>query len=352
MSLATAILATLVFAPSPETPAEDAWFWNAPVRCPTSGDVRAEVERHVGEPLSELPLDTWSVVGTVTYDPDDGFAAAIVIETPDGRHDRLLTDPTHCSTLSNSAALLIALALSPDEDERLEPEAPPPLAPQQPSKPAEPEPTPEPDREAQPPEPPAQPAEPAPVAEPDDPPDPAEPLTFAIALAPGFDWGTLRGVTPIGRLALGWQPRRLRVGAAAQFGGTPAFPLPPLDIRPRLWQWSLAVEAGPVPSLGRFEFPLMVGVEAGQLVLTPRVLVPDASQVPWAALLLTPGVAWVPRPWLALTTRVGTTVAFVDQSFTIPGFDPILVTSRLGVRVSMGIEFRVPLVMKTGGGGN
>lgn len=346
------MLATLVFAPPPETPAREAWFWNAPIHCPTSEDVRAQVEGHVGSPLSELAIGSWSVVGTVTYDADDGFAAAIVIETPDGRHDRILTDPTDCSTLSESAALLIALALSPEGDEPLEPEAPPPLRPQQPTKPAreedtktEPEPEPEPD------------PEPAPTeagleVEPEVAPPPPAPLTFAIALAPGFDWGTLRGVTPTSRLALAWQPKRLRVGVAAQFGGSPAFALPPLTVRLRLWQWSLAAEAGPVPSLGRFEFPLMLGVEAGQLLLTPRALLPDGSQVAWAALLLTPGVAWVPRSWFALTARVGTTVAFVDQSFTIPGFDPILVTSRLGVRASIGIEFRVPLVMKTGGGGN
>lgn len=348
MSLATAITATLVFfAPPTQNPARDPWFWNAPAHCPTSDEVRAEVERLLESAVTELPLDAWSVVGTVTHDAEAGFAAAIVIETPDGRHDRLLTDPDDCTTLSNSAALLIAFALSPEEGEPREPEPPLPLAPRQPTKPRldpEPEPKPKPEPEPT--------IEPAIDAEPDDPPAPAEPLTFAIALAPGFDWGTLRGVSPTSRLALAWQPRRLRISAAAQFSGTPAFSLPPLEIRLRLWQWSLAAEAGPVPSLRRFEFPLMLGVEAGQLLLTPRALLPDGSQVAWAALLLTPGVSWVPRSWIALSARVGTTVAFVEQNFTVPGFDPILVTSRLGVRVSLGIEFRMPLVMKTGGGGN
>ncbi|MCR9161055.1 MAG: hypothetical protein ACE37F_11510 [Nannocystaceae bacterium] len=343
MSLATAFLATLLFAPPPETPDPDPWFWNAPAHCPASEDVRAEVERHLGSAITELPLQSWAVVGTVTYDAEAGFAAAIVIETPDGRHDRLLRDPADCGTLSESAALLIALALGPGGTDALEPEPQPPLTPQRPTTPA-PAPTPPP------PQPEQLPAAPALDAIPEEPPPP--PLTFAIGLTPGFDYGTLRGVSPTGRLALAWQPKRLRVGVAARFGGTPAFSLPPLEVRPRLWLWTLATEAGPVPSLGRFEFPLMLGIEAGQIVLTPRALLPDASQLGWAALLLTPGVSWVPRPWLAVTARLGTTVALVGRSFTIPGFDPLLVTSRLGVRASMGLEFRVPLAMKTAAAGN
>jgi hypothetical protein len=353
MSLATALLATLLAAPPNGAATQNAWFWNAPRQCPASDEVRTEVERHLESTMDALPLESWSVVGTVTHDPEAGFAAALVIETPDGRHDRLLTDPSDCAALSNSAALLIALALSPDGETSLEPEAPPP-EPQRPSQPAPP-PKPAPDPEPDPaPNPQPEPATPTdPIVDVDsEAPTPREALTFAIGLMPGFDWGTLRGLTPTSRLALAWQPRRLRISAAAQFGGTPPFALAPLAVRLRLWQWSLAAEAGPVPSLGRFEFPLMVGVEAGQLLLTPRALLPNASQVAWAALLLTPGVSWVPRSWFAVTARVGTTVAFVQQSFTIPGFEPILVTSRLGVRASLGIEFRIPLVMKTIAGGN
>jgi hypothetical protein len=179
-----------------------------------------------------------------------------------------------------------------------------------------------------------------------------EPLMFGISLAPGFDWGTLRGFTPQGRLGLAWQPRRLRVAVAAQFGGNPPFELTPLPLEVRLWRWSLSAEVGPVPTLGRFEFPLMVGAEAGQVLLTPAVLIPDGSQRAWAALLLTPGVAWVPLPWLAVSARIGSTVALTRPRFEIPGFDPILVPARVGVRAGLGVEFRFPLVMKTGPRGN
>ena len=340
MVLATALVALLVVAPPTDGVAETSWFWNTPPGCPAGERVQAEVERHVGQPIAQLPI-AWSVVGIITHDDDAGYAAALVIETPDGRHDRLLTEPASCEALSNSAALLIALALSPDaaEPEAPEPEAPKP-EPEAPE-PEAPEPEPEPEPEA--PEPPLE-------IEHVDPPQPdptPDPLTFAISLAPGFDWGTLRGVTPASRLALAWQPRRLRVSLAAHFGGNPAFGLPPFTVDVRLWRWSLAGEIGPVPSLGRFEFPLMAGVEAGQVLLTPSALLPGSSQGAWAALLVTPGASWVPMPWLAVTARAGTTVAFVRRTFEVPGLDPILVTSRVGVRATLGVEFRVPLVMKT-----
>lgn len=337
MAYATALLALLAIAPPTDTTVRERWFWNAPPQCPSGETVRAEIEEHLGEPMAQLPLTTWSVVGTVTHDEDAGYAVALVIETPDGRHDRLLTDPSSCEALSSSAALLVALALSPDP-EALGPEPEP-----------DPEPTPPPNPKPKPTQEP-EPIDPASGIEPAEPPQSTstpDPLTFAISLAPGLDWGTLRGVTPHSRLALAWQPRRLRVSVAAHFGANPAFELPGLPLKIRLWRWSLAGEVGPVPTLGRFEFPLMAGIEAGQLLLTPSALIPRSSQVAWAALLVTPGVSWVPLEWFAVTARAGTTVAFVQPTFEVTGLDPILVPSRIGVRAYLGVEFRVPLIMKT-----
>lgn len=340
MALATTLMALLAI--SPPSSARETWFWNAPPQCPSGDVVRVAVEQHLGEPMTTLPFDAWSVVGTVTHDDKEGYAAALVIETPDGRHDRLLTDPASCEALSNSAALLIALALSPDAAEPPEPK----LEPRPKARP-KPQPDPEPKPQSDP-EPKA--VEPAPeleAVEPVPPPFTPEPLTFAISLAPGFDWGTLRGVTPHSRLALAWQPRRLRVSIAAHFGANPAFALPELPIKIRLWRWSLAGQVGAVPRIGRFEFPLMAGIEVGQLLLTPSALIPRSSQVAWAALLVTPGVSWVPLDWFAVTAQAGTTVAFVQPTFEVTGLEPLLVPSRIGVRAYLGVEFRVPLVMKT-----
>lgn len=292
--------------------------------------------------MAELPHGAWSVVGVVTHDEHGGYAVALAIETPDGRHDRLLHDPASCAALSDSAALLIALAVSPDSLEQGEQ----PPAPEPPRTEPEPEPVQLPERPAT-----AQP-EPEPDPEPQPtataPPPPREPLQFAIGLMPGMDWGTLRGVTPLGRLSLSWQLPRLRVGVAGMFGGSPAFDVPPVS-GIRLHTWNVAVEVGPVPTLGRFEFPLMGGVEAGQLLLTPReLLTPGTAQVAWAALLITPGVAWVPLRWLALTARVGTTVSFVRPDFTVAGVRTIHAPAPVGVRASLGVEFRIPLAMKPG----
>ncbi|MEM6990483.1 MAG: hypothetical protein AAF721_08300 [Myxococcota bacterium] len=347
MSLATALVALLAAAPpSGSTVQEDAWLWTAPAECPSSAEVQAEVERHLGRPTAELPGEAWSVVGIVTFEEARGYAVALAIETADGRHDRLLHEPASCDALSDSAALLIAVALSPDVAPV---ESPPPPEPT-------PEPTPEPPPKPKAPVPEAPPPPTAPPPDPIEPPAPVQPpppLQFAVGLMPGIDWGTLRGVTPTGRLALSWQLPRLRAGLAASFGGNRPFTFPSVLERIGLQTWSLAAEVGPVPKLGRFEFPIMGGLEAGQLLLTPRALLPPGSaQVAWVALLVTPGVAWVPLRWLAVTARVGSTVSLVRPSFEVAGFPTIHQPAPVGVRASLGIEIRVPLVMKPSGGGN
>lgn len=355
-----ALVARLVapdVAPTPvqSDPAPLPFRWEAPASCPSQGSVRAAVEAHLGTALQDLRVAPWSVSATVSHS-DEGWSLALVIDTPDGRHDRPLHDPVDCATVADTAALIIALALDPDAvdatreravastSSQSEPESDPQAEPEIPG------------------------AEPAPASDAEPTPKPAldeplggpqlelrdVPLHFAVGLGPGLDLGTLRRVSPTGRLDLAWQLPRLRVGAHALFGWTPGFRIPAITDEISLWAWVVGVEAGPVFRVGAFEFPLVAGVEIGQLVIWPRELLgPRRQRVTWAAAAVTPSAAWVIRPWLALVARVGATVSLVRPRFAVEGIGEIHAPAPVGFRASLGFEIRSPLSpMKTGGGGN
>ena len=353
MASALALGAALALAPPaapspPEAPVP--FLWEAPEGCPSGDDVRAKVEQHLGGPLDEVALESWSVHGVVEPGDDGGWRLALTIETPDGRNERPLQDPKSCEIVSDSAALLIALALDPEagQDE-------PPTASGSSSAgdAATTEPETEPAAETSKPEPPPEP----PAPEPPEPPPPPEPdlrrdvpLVFAFGFAGGIDWGTLRNVSPIGRANFAWQLPKVRVGASVTSGAAPRFTIPPLSEEITLWAWTVGVEAGPVFRVGPVELPLIGGLEVGQLVVWPRELLdPTRQQVTWAALLVTPGVAYAPVPWLALVARVGATVSLVRPSFSVEGIGSLHAPRPVGVRATLGVEFRLPLSV-TGAG--
>lgn len=302
-------------------PSADTWQWDAPAECPSAAQVRADVERHLGAPLEELALAKWSVKGRVTQVDERGWELSLAIETPDGLDERTLIDPNDCEAVSQAGALLVALALDPEAFE-----------------PA-PAPTPTP---------------PPTVVRDDDiaavetPPAPTPsasfPLAFVIGAAGGFDFGTLHRVSPMSKATIAWQLPNLRVGLGAMFGASPGFRVPPVSRDISLWLWTVAAEVGPVVRKGSFEFPLMIGIEAGQMTLRPRVLLDTTRrQVVWAAAVLTPSVAWVPRPYFALIGQVGTVISFVRPEFAIERVGRLHAPAPIGVRVTLGVEFRIAL---------
>jgi hypothetical protein len=330
---------------APTATVDESLRWDAPAQCPTAEVLRATVERHLGLPLAELDIGPRSVSGTVTGTPAEGWSLQLSIETTAGTTTRTLHEPHDCGALVDAAALLVAMALDPgafvpvidatpttaaaDHGE------PPPPAADEARVPPSPPPTPSVDV------PPI-----APAAE--------APLRFVVGASTGLDWGTLHAVSPIGRVTALWQLPRLRVGLGATFGGSPRYEVPVITQRVSVWMWTIGAEVGPVLARGAFEFPITAGVEAGQLVVNPRELLqPPRQQQPWAAFVLAPAVAWVPRPWLAVAARVGTTFAFVRRGFAIEGVGVLHAPARVGIRATVGLEFRFLLsMMKTGAGGN
>jgi|GEM_PF-1119227 len=347
LALGAALALAPAAAPSPPEPRSDAFVWEAPEGCPTRDEVRTHVETHLGGPIDEVALESWSVAGRVEADPQGGFRLTLTIETPDGISERPLHDPARCEVVSDSAALLIALALDPEAG--LDDAPPATTESSTASDAATTEPLEAPAAETTKPDPAVEPPPPDPTPEPPEPPEPPElrrdvPLVFAFGFAGGIDWGTLRRVSPIGRASFAWQRPKVRLGASVTSGAAPRFTLPPLSETITLWTWTVGIEAGPVFRVGPIEFPLVGGLEVGQLVVWPRELLdPTRQQVTWAAVLLTPAIAWAPKPWLALVARAGATISLVRPSFSVEGVGELHRPQPVGVRATLGLEFRLPL---------
>ena len=350
----TLVLGAALLAAGASPTADLPVSWDAATECPSAQRVTAQVEQHLGMPLAELPTTPWSVEGTITGDTEAGWSLALAIETPQGRTERALFDPGDCAAVSEAAALLIAMTLDPDaaepapetsepaegdavtgtseategtdasttgdatEKTELTPDAPGPLEP---------------------------------VSEPA--PEQRIPLRFVLGASGGVIGATLREASGVGQAKIAWRLPRLRVGITATMGATRGFSVPPITRDLSLWIWTVGVEAGPVFRRGQFEFPLLGGIETGQMILAPRILAGAERPALWTALVLNPGVAWVPREWLALVASVGTTISFGRPRFEIEGIGLIHAPSPIGIRATVGFEFRLPLtVMKTEPGGN
>ncbi len=350
MPFALSLAAGLVLAGPPvagsQASVDSPLRWHAPAQCTTADELAAAVQTHIGVTLDALEIGPWSVVGEVRPDPGGGWSLALSIETVQGVTTRALHEPDDCDALADAAALLVAMALDPSAfapiiDATTTAPTPPvgPVAPRPEPTPAVPEPAP---------------PEPAGAVEPIPVDDPPAPLSFILGPSTGLDWGTLHAVSPIGRIGAHWQLPRLRVGLAATFGGSPGFEVPVVSQRISVWLWTVGAEVGPVFTRGAFEFPILAGLEAGQLLISPRELLqPPRQQRPWAGLVLAPGAAWVPRPWIAVAVRVATVVAFTRPQFAIEGVGSLHEAARVGIRATLGLEFRFRLsMMKTAAAGN
>lgn len=322
-----------VAAPTTPESTPQAFQWTAPPSCPTGAQVQTAVESHLGVPLAALPAAQWSVTATVT-EATDGWSLALTIETQDGRHERPLRDPVDCAAVSDAAALLIALALDPDAGD------PPPDNPQ-PAVKADPRPSKEPTTDAD-----ADAAiEPAEPTAPKDAGDsaPSNRPRFAAGAAVGVDLGMLRGPSPTTQINFGALFTRARIEANASFGIAPRFEIPATRGAATLWMWTVGVQGGPVLRAGPVQFPLLGGIEVGQLVAWPRELLdPKRQRATWAAVVVMPGVMWAPRPWIALVARVGGMVSLARPSFSVEGIGQIHSPWPAGVRASVGLEGRFP----------
>ncbi|MFY0533188.1 hypothetical protein [Nannocystis pusilla] len=108
--------------------------------------------------------------------------------------------------------------------------------------------------------------------------------------------------------------------------------------------WNLSVRAGYVVPVGRrLEVPLLLGLEAGQLhVRGVRLVGPDEARTPWFAVVLSPGLAIIPREFIAIVLGLDVLVPVTRPRFVVEDASEIFRPQPIGLRGSLGLEFRFP----------
>ena len=111
----------------------------------------------------------------------------------------------------------------------------------------------------------------------------------------------------------------------------------------RLAMWAVGARGCGVLRARRLEFPLCAGAEVGQVIgRSEGLMVNGGASVVWAAVTASPGLAWAPRPWLALVLEAELAVGLVRHDWVIRGLAPF--SSWLGpvdLRGFAGIELRL-----------
>jgi hypothetical protein len=315
--------------------------WNATPECPSATFTDALDHLLVGSAVT-API---RVEATVEHTAD-GWTIHTDFDAGPGRAGQRTFQALTCRTVTQAAALAIAIAVDPSVLDRLVApgEAPAVEAPAVTQVPEIPE--------------------PAVTTAPSEPP-PLGPIV-AAASAPGpagraraepsSRW---RGLLGVAGLVDGGALPGLGGGVAATLGvlhrgfrgevvGTRRFATRrQAAADPRvggeLSQWSVGVRGCGVPRLGAVELPLCLGLDGGQTVGRGTGLrEPFTSAQPWLAVLAEAGVAWPVRPWLALTARASLAVPALRQDFTIAGLGVVHRVGPVQGRGLVGLELRWP----------
>jgi len=282
--------------------------WTAPSSCPQVAQVRQRVAALMEAPLESLE-DSVFIANGVVEPGEPEWKLELTLTTADGTEARELNGES-CEALTDAAAVVISIALSPS--------APP--APELP--PAKP--------------PPAAPA-----------PAPASPVerTYTVLgfvrLSGGFSAGTLPSVAPAVGVGLGLQRRRFRTEILARYFF--ARRAEAEDATGQVGQWAFLVHACYSPRVRRVEFPLCAGPEIGMMVgrgeavdesMTGRLL--------WLAAILDAGVVFRPVPRVGLWLQVDFVVPITRPGFEIEGVGLVHRASVVGAYGLAGLEFSFP----------
>ena len=246
--------------------------WDAPASCYDQGEAQATVRRWIGEGEPSYPQQEPAARATVTVVPTpDGYTARLEIETTADTSYRELAGPD-CTTLSNAAALVVALAIDPiaagEQYAVVLPESAsqPVVATSSVASTRTPSPT-----DARPDA--IQPvATTSPVA-----PGAVEPVVRSATRRPwhlrgtarlsvGLGGGMLPRPGPVVRVGAGLVARGFRLESRAsawlpQRANVTAVPGGAIE----LWIWTIGVRACAVPGAGKVTFPICVGVDGGSM---------------------------------------------------------------------------------------
>jgi hypothetical protein len=322
--------------------------WDAPASCPAEA-FHAPLRRYLGARASTgptLPVQVRlreAARGRWQLDLDIAAAGA-----------RRLT-AERCETAADAAAFIVAQALTNAAPTPTPPDAPPPDDPQSPTPPAL---VPEPNLDPGPTAPPLVPGPTAPPLDPaiDTPPGPAPdplppaipprpaPQRLALRLGGGFSGGALPAVGGELGLLLGLLGPRWRVDLLARgLLPTRATSRVAPEVSARLGLWALGARACAVPRRARLEFPLCAGAELGQVLARSQGLAANGrAELLWAALTASPGLAWSPRPWLALVASAQLAVALIRHDIVVRGLPRLHRLGPVDAGLSLALEWRFP----------
>jgi hypothetical protein len=302
--------------------------WTGPETCPEA-EFSAALARHVGARASAgaaLPVQA-------DVRREDGRWHLDLRVLSDGSESRRLTADS-CEVVVDAAAFIVAQALvgasvppPPEPAPAIEP-APGPLA----SAPLEATETVFEDAVA------------VSVATPR--PRPQASLHAALRLRGGLSGVGLPGLQPAFGVVAGLVAARWRVELTG-IGRLPARTAAGPGTA-RLAMWAVGARGCAVLRARRVEFPLCAGAEVGQVIGRSEGLLQNGgAAVVWGAVTASPGLAWAPRPWLALVLEAELAVALVRHDWVIRGLPAF--ASWLGpvdVRGFAGIELRPGRIKK------
>ncbi len=302
--------------------------WRAPPECPDA----AAFEARVGALLGDVAGDGARAVVTVEPDPEGGFVAQVRCSAGGDETIREVRGPM-CESVADAAALVLAVQIDALAVEAATAREPPSLPPPPPR---------EPDRVAPPT--PRRPSTPTPAT----PPPRARRLRGAVIVGGGGSLRQVPGSSPALAIGGALLVRRARVELDATWvlGRTAGLPAPDSNAGARVGLVAASLRAGFVPSVRTVEFPLLAGLEVGDM--TARgvgVTNPRRRHGAWVAALVGAGVAWVPLPRFALRLDPALAFAIARPRFGVAAADGVRVlppTPVVGVRLAATIEVRFP----------
>lgn len=314
--------------------------WDAPAECPADA-FTTSLDRLLAGSALVVPIRVEATVART----DDGWSIVTDFDAGPERAGRRSFQALTCRTVTQAAALAVAIAVDPgvldrwvpleDEESRV-PEAPEVPEPRE-----------------------AERGAPGPVARP---PDELGPIEAAATVAPADDGTRERsrwqGVAGVGGVVDGGALPGLGLGVAVAVGvqrgwlrgevvGTRRFATQQAASVPGVGgsftQWWVGARGCGVPRLGAVELPLCAGLEGGRTAGRGTGLPSSrTSAQPWWAVAVDAGLAWPVRRWIALTARATLAVPLLRQTFTINGLGPVHTVGPVQGRGTLGVELRWP----------
>lgn len=176
------------------------------------------------------------------------------------------------------------------------------------------------------------------------PPPRSEPIAIdaALRIAGGLD----AGILPVGggldvSLAVTGRWWRAEGHASRWFGRRREFEGEP-GVGADLSLWSGGVRGCFAPAFGRFEVPVCVGGELGQIGAEGFGGAANfAADDLWAGVVLAPGVVWLPRPWIGLFAGLDGFVALRRPAFSGENRPLLYRSEEVAIRALIGVEVRV-----------